>query len=269
MTMLHGISRKTLRDQRHGLLAWAVGVALLVAMYVAMWPSISGQPSMRSFLDQMPKALRALFAASGADMSTPSGYVQVELLAFMGPMLLLIYAITSGAAAIAGEEDHGTADLLLACPVSRTEVVLRKAAALAAGVIGLSLVMGASLIAEGAAAGMHLPIGHVIAAMTHLALLALVFGALALAVGAATGHATASRAGAAVVAVLAYVINGLGQVISWLHPIRKFSPFYQYIGHDPLHTGYSVAALIVAVVTIAVLLAVAVTTVRRRDLAAG
>lgn len=269
MTMLHGISRKTLRDQRHGLLAWTVSLALLVAMYVAMWPSIRDQPSMRTFLDQMPKAMRALFAASGADLSTPSGYVQVELLAFMGPMLLLIYAITTGAAAIAGEEEHGTAELLLTCPVSRTEIVLRKAAALAAGVLGLALVMGVSLIGEGAAAGMHLPVAHVIAGMTHLALLTLVFGALALAIGAATGHATASRAVPAVLAVLAYVLNGLGEIISWLHPVRKFSPFYQYIGHDPLRTGYSVAALAVAVATVAALVGAGVATVRRRDLAAG
>lgn len=269
MTMLHGITPKTLRDQRYSLLAWAVSLALLVAMYVAMWPSIRDQPSMRTFLDQMPKALRAMFAASGADMSTPTGYVQVELLSFMGPMLLLIYAITTGAAAIAGEEDHRTADLLLTCPVTRTDVVLRKAAAMAAGVVGLSSVMGLSLIGEGAAAGMHLPIGHIAAAMVHLALLALVFGSLALAMGAATGHATASRAVPAIVAVLAYVVNGLGSVISWLEPVRKFSPFYQYIGHDPLHSGFSIAALLVAAATIAALTAAAVLTLRRRDLAAG
>lgn len=269
MTMLHGISRKTLRDQRHGLLAWAAGVASLVALYVAMWPSVHKEPSMTSLIENMPKALRALFAAGGADYSTPTGYVQIELLSFMGPMLLLIYAITTGAAAIAGEEERGTADLLLSCPVSRTEIVLRKAVALLVGVVGLAAVMGVSLIGEGAAAGMHLPYGHVVAAMTHLALLALVFGALALAVGAATGHAVASRAVPAVVAVAAYILNGLGEVISWLHPVRKFSPFYQYIGHDPLRSGFSLAALVVAGLTVAGLTLLAVVTVRRRDLAAG
>lgn len=266
--MLQGITRKTLRDQRFGLLAWAVSLAALVGMYVAMWPSIRDQPSMRTFLDQMPDALRALFAASGADMSTPSGYVQVELLSFMGPMLLLIYAITTGANAIAGEEDRHTGDLLFTCPIPRRAVVLRKAAAMAAGVIGLSAVMGLSLIGEGAAADMHLPVGHVAAAMVHLALLVLVFGTLALAVGAATGRAAVSRAAPAVVAVLAYVVNGLGSVIDWLHPVRKWSPFYQYIGHDPLHTGLSIAGLAVAALTVLALLAAAVVLFDRRDIVA-
>lgn len=265
MTMLDGITRKTLRDQRIGLLGWGASLSLLVGLYVAMWPSIRNQPSMRTMLDQMPKALRGLFSAGGADLSTSTGYVQVELLAFMGPMLLLIYAISSGASAIAGEEERGTADLLLTCGVSRAEIVIRKQLALSAGVVTLCLVTGTALIGEGALAGMALPVGHVAAAMTHLALLALTFGSFALALGAATGRATVSRAVPAFVAVLAYVVNGLGDVIDWLRPIRKASPFYQYIGHDPLRHGLSVAALIVSALTIGLLLGVAVVTARQRD----
>ena len=112
---------------------------------------------------------------------------------------------------------------------------------------------------------MHLPIGHIAAVMVHLALLALVFGSLALAVGAATGHATASKAAPAIVAVLAYVVNGLGSVISWLEPVRKFSPFYQYIGHDPLHSGVWVDGLIISAITMAGLVVIAVLGFRRRD----
>ena len=158
---------------------------------------------MRDFLNQMPKAFRALFAASGADMTTPVGYVQVELLSFMGPMLLLIYSITAGAAAIAGEEDRRTADLLLTNPISRDRVVLEKLVAMTIGVAGLSATTAIALLAEGAMVGMHLPVGDVLAAMLHLGFLGLVFGCLALAVGACTGHAALSRAAPALVAVVA------------------------------------------------------------------
>ena len=110
--MLRSVTSKTLYDQRRGLAAWAVSLALLVAMYVAIWPSVRDQPSMSDYLNQMPEAFRALFATSGADLSTPVGYVQVELLSFMGPMLLLIYAVTAGAAspaaAISAESHAGS-----------------------------------------------------------------------------------------------------------------------------------------------------------------
>jgi ABC-2 type transport system permease protein len=266
--MLRNVTLKTLYDQRRGLLAWTASLALLVAMYVAIWPSIRSQPSMGDFLDRTPEALRSLFAMAGADMSSPVGYVQIELLSFMGPMLLLIYAISAGAAAVAGEEDRHTLDLLLANPVSRHRIVAEKLAAMTVGTALLAAVTGVALLGEGRPADLRLPAANVAAAMLHMALLALVFGALALAIGAATGRATAARAMPAVVAVLAYIVNGLAPVVSWLQPVQKLSPFYQYAGHDPLRHGVSVAGVVVALFTIAALTAVAAASFHRRDVAA-
>ena len=102
--MLRSVGLTTLHDQRRALIAWSVSLALLVGMYAAIWPSMRSQPSMSDFLNQMPKAMRSLFAASGADLSTPVGYVQVELLAFMGPLLLIIYAVAVGAGAVVADD---------------------------------------------------------------------------------------------------------------------------------------------------------------------
>ncbi len=265
--MLRSVGLKTLHDQRRALIAWSVSLALLVAMYVAIWPSLRNQPSMSDFLNQMPKAMRSLFAASGADMSTPVGYVQVELLAFMGPLLLIIYSVTAGASAVAGEEDRHTLDLLLANPVSRTRIVLEKLGAMTVGAALLGAVTAVALLAEGRLVGMSLPVGGVTAAMVHMTLLGLVFGAMALATGAATGHPALSRALPAVVAVVAYIVNGLAPVVSWLQSAQRFSPFYQYSGHDPLRHGLSWPATVVAASTILVLAAIAVACFRRRDVA--
>ena len=125
-----------------------------------------------------------------------------------------------------------------------------------------------ALVLEGRWADMALPIGGVTAAMLHLALLGIVFGALALAIGAAVGHASEARAVPAVVAVLAYIVNGLAPQVSWLQPVRELSPFYQFNGHDPLRNGVSVAAVLVAVGTTVILVALAVDGFRRRDVAA-
>jgi ABC-2 type transport system permease protein len=84
--MLHSVATKSLFDQRRALVAWAVSLALLVAMYVAIWPSIRDQPAMTDFLDSMPAALRSMLAMSGADMSTPIGYIKIEMLSLMAPL---------------------------------------------------------------------------------------------------------------------------------------------------------------------------------------
>ena len=262
------MTTKTLFDQRKGLLAWTVSLMLLVGMYVAIWPSICDQPAMTDFLNSMPPALRSMLAMSGADMSTPIGYVKIELLSLMAPLLVLLYAVTTGAAAVAGEEDRHTMDLLLANPVSRGRVVLEKLAAMAAGIILLAGVTAAALLVESPLADMSLPTGPILAAMLHLALLAMVFGTLAAAVGGATGNLVAARAVPALLAVVAYIVNGLGPQVSWLEPVQRFSPFYQYAGHDPLITGLSVPAVLVAVGTIAALAMICVAGFRRRDVAA-
>ena len=265
--MLSSVFLKTLHDQRRALLAWLVSLVLLVAMYVAIWPSIKGEPAMAEFLDNMPKAFRSLFAASGADMSTPVGYVQVELMSFLGPLIVILYAVVAGGAAVAGEEDRHTLDLLLANPVSRARVVLEKAAAMILGTFLLAAVTGLALVLEGGWADMALPADRVAAAMLHLALLGVVFGSLALAIGASFGHVAASRAIPAVVAVVAYVVNGVAPQVSWLQPVRTLSPFYQFNGHDPLRNGISATAALVSVGTITVLVSLAVAGFRRRDVA--
>lgn len=266
--MLHSVATKTLFDQRRALLAWTVSLVLLVGMYVAIWPSIRNQPAMTDFLDSMPAAFRSMLAMSGADMSTPVGYVKIEMLSLMAPLLVILYGVTTGSAAVAGEEDRHTLDLLLANPVSRGRLVLEKLVAMYAGIVLLAGVTAAALLIEGPLAEMSLPIGPVIAAMVHLALLAMVFGTLAVAVGSATGNLTAARAVPAVVAVIAYIVNGLGPQVSWLEPFQKFSPFYQYAGHDPLINGLSVPAVLVAIGTVAVLAALGVAGFRRRDVSA-
>jgi len=266
--MLVSPGLKALYDQRRALLAWTASLAGLVAMYAALWPSVRDQPVFNDYLDKMPAALRSLFAASGADVSTPTGFVQVELFSLMTPLLLIVFGIGAGAAAVAGEEDRHTLELLLANPVGRSRIVWEKLAALAAGTAVLATGTALALLAAGPLTGMSLPAGGVVAAMLHMTLLAVVFGALALAVGAATGRPGLSRAVPAVAAVLAYVVNGLAPVAGWLEPVRRFSPYYQYAGHDPLRNGVSWPAVGVAVGTILVLAALAAAAFQRRDIAA-
>ena len=266
--MLTSVLTKTLRDQGRALLGWCISVALLIAMYVAFWPTVRDQPSMSDLLDQMPEAFRALFASSGADMSTPAGYVQVELLAFMGPAAVLMYAVGSGAAAIGGEEDRHTLDLLLSNPVGRSRVVLDKFLAMAAGTFLIVAVMGVGMVAEGNLVDLILPAGNVAAAMLHLALLGIVFGTLALMLSAATGRTGLSKGVPALVAVVAYIVNGLAPLVDWLADIQEFSPFYQYIGHDPLRNGLDGGSVAISAATAVVLLALAVLGFRRRDVGA-
>jgi ABC-2 type transport system permease protein len=183
----------------------------------------------------------------------------------MVPLLFIAYTAGLGANAIAGEEEHGTLDLLLANPLPRWRVVLDKFAAMAV----LTLILGVALwvgLAVGAApVHMDLNLGRLAAVTLSAVLLGLAFGALALAVGAVTGKRGLSTALASVVGVVAYLINSLAPVVKGLAPYRKLSLLYYYIGADPLRNGLNLGHAAVLVGVTAVLLLLAVFGFQRRD----
>lgn len=259
----------SLRLQRRALVMWTLACAALIGMYVAVYPSVKGTGgTFTDLIERMPKAYKALFTAGGGmDFTTPAGYLNTELFSFMGPVVVLLFAIGAGANGIAGEEDRHTLDLLLVQARSRRRILLEKLAAMAAGVVGLVGALWVALLVEGRIASMDVPIANSAAALAHLGLLGIELGAVALLVGAATGRLGLSRAVAAIVAVTAYLLNALAPLVTWLEGPRRFSPFYQYIGHDPLRHGFSIAALAITLLTIVGLTTVAVMAFDRRDVA--
>jgi len=236
--MLRSVLLKTLHDSRRALLWWGLGLVGLVSMMVAVYPSVRGNESLNKLVQDYPKALKAFIAFGGAvDYTTAAGYLGSELFSLMIPLLLLVAAIGAGARAIAGEEDQGTLDLLLANPISRRRLVLDKLAALAVELALLAVVLLAALAIGAWLSDMDIGVSRLAAATLDAALLALLFGALAMLVGCATGHRGAAIAVPAAAAVAAYLVNVLAALVSPLEQLQKASPFYHYVAGDPLRHG--------------------------------
>lgn len=262
---MRSVLTKGLHDERRGLIGWGVGIVALVALMLAYYPTVRDSPELNRFARNLPEGVKALIGG-GQDYTSPAGYLNGELFAFMVPLIVLIYAVTLGSRAVAGEEDRKTIDLLLANPISRTRVVLEKAAAAGGAVIALGVVLAVSLIVGADRIGMRISSGHLAATGLSVVLLGLLFGALALALSCATGARGPTRGIATALAVAAYFLNSLAPLVSSLEPYRKLSPFYWYAGHDPLRDGLSVAhAATLAGVTL-LLVAAAVVAFNRRDL---
>ena len=76
-----------------------------------------------------------------------------------------------------------------------------------------------------------------LAASGSVALLTLLFGTLAFAVGALWPGRTRAIAIAAGIAIASWMLDGLGQAVDALSPWRPVSPYYQAIGTNPLRDG--------------------------------
>lgn len=262
------VALMSLRTARRGLLWWALGLVGLVAMMVAIYPSVRGNAALERFLRDSPEALKTFTEFGGIADLSPAGYLGREIFALMGPLLLLVAGIGGGAGAIAGEEERGTLDLLLSHPVSRRRLALEKLGALAAELTALTLVLWLALVVGCAAAGMDISAWKLAAGCVALLLLALAFGALAFLVGVATGRRGRAIALTTAVAVAAYLVNTLAPLTGALKPLRPLSPFFHYAAGDPLRHGLSGwhALVLAGIAVVAAVLAPLV--LERRDLAA-
>ena len=121
--------RKAMRDLRGQTIWWGVGMAFLLGITVALFPSVSDIYS--DIFEELGDEW-AGFVGDG-DFNTLEGYLSAEFFSF-AQIALAVFAILAGGAAIVGEETQGTMDLLLAQPVSRLRVVLVKLGALVASI---------------------------------------------------------------------------------------------------------------------------------------
>jgi ABC-2 type transport system permease protein len=267
--MLRGVALKTLRETRRALAWWALGLVALVALMVSVYPSVRDNPGLNKLVQDYPQAVKGFVAFGGqVDYASAPGYLGSELFAFVVPLLLIVAAIGAGARAIAGEEERGTLDLLLANPLSRRRLVLEKLAALAVELTLLALVLWVALLVGTNAAGMDISARHLGAACLGALALAAAYGAIALAAGAGTGRRAIAVGVSAAAAVAAYLVNSLAPLVSGLDPLQKASPFYHYAASDPLRHGLDAGHVGLLLLIVVVAGGAAVTLFERRDLTA-
>ena len=263
--MLRNVFTKTLWDARRSLLGWALAISAVAAMYAAFWPSVN-TPQMQQALGNYPQGV--LEALNYNDLASPAGYLGSSVYGLLVPLLVAVFAIDWGTRAVAGDEEAGTLDLLLAHPVSRTRLALQRFAALitALTLIGALLLL-AMLAIAGPAQLQGITASEFAAATAQLALFGACLGALAFAVGAATGRKALALGASAGVAVLAYLANGVFPQLQGLEWTRDLSPWHWYLGGEPLKNGLQAGdALLLLVVTL-VLVAAGTLLFNRRDVA--
>lgn len=236
--MLRSVLAKTLRDLRRGFIWWTVGLAGYVALIVSVYPTVRDNPELDELVESYPEVLKAFIAFGGQfDFTSPAGYLGSELFSFMMPALFLVASIGNGAGTIAGEEERGTLDLLLAVPLSRARIALEKLAAMCLEIVGLGIVLWVALWIGALAFSMDLSAGDLAAATALLVVLAIAYGAIAFMLAGATGRKGLAVGATVALAVAAYLVNSLATLVDFLEPLQKVSPFYHYAVSDPLRQG--------------------------------
>lgn len=221
MTGALAVARHSLTDARAPLLWWCSGLALYVAMNLAFYPLLRDDPSLSALMEGLPESLRTLI---GSDLNSPAGYVSGQILS-TAPLLLSVFAGLWGAGLIAGAEARGRLEHVLALPLPRTGLLLGRALALLTMLAALWLALALSIWAFGAAFGAALEPGAVFAATARHVAGAWLFGALALALGAAFGRAGLASGVAIALALALVVLHSLGGSVTALEGLRAVNPW--------------------------------------------
>jgi ABC-2 type transport system permease protein len=234
-----------LRMRRSSLIWWSLAVLATVAMVDAFYPSVAQAPAMDQMYAELPESLRDLLGPT--DITSPVGYLSSQLYLFFLPVVLMVFAIGRAVGSLAGEEEDHTLDLLLAQPISRNSLYLFKVATICISVFILGVI---SLIPNLALAGpldFDISTLNFVAVTVQMCLVVLVFASVALAVSAATGRKVLGIAAAAGYGFAGYLIDGLGQSVDWLEPLRPLTPWYWFGANDALTSGFSWSGVLVLV----------------------
>lgn len=263
--MLRSVFGKTLYEARRAMLAWTVGVLALIATLLAMYPTVRTGDYQRTVEQSSEGLLRAFGMSRGTDVASGSGYLGGYLFGFMLPLLLIIFAIGFGSKAVAGEEDQGTLDLLTTMPVSRARIVAEKFAAFVLLTVALGAAVDVFVLVGGPLVGLRVPVPALVVTTVGQVLVAVLFGAVAMAVGAVTGSRGMAVGAAAAAAAAAYLVNSLAPLSEPLAGMQRISPLYWAAAGEPLPDRPTVW-LILFLIAVPMALAAGLAVFNRRDL---
>jgi ABC-2 type transport system permease protein len=237
--MLRSVFLKDLWDRRRSMLWWMIGMLVMTGWLVAFYPVIRNSQEMQDFITDFPPELLAMFGIDPATFLTGAGYLQGELYSFIAPIIVITFTVMGGVAATAREENTGTMDMLLALPIRRSSVILQKIASLALTSIAIVASIAVALAVLNTPLDLKLSIGGIVAITSALWLLGLVFGGLAMLIGAFTGNPSVAGGLAAGFAVLAWAANAFVSLFDWLEWPSKLSPFSWFVDGSPLINGWT------------------------------
>ncbi len=257
---LRALIRRGLLDNRRAPLVWGGSLGVMCALVVALYPSIRG--SLTQLAESYPAGLKTAMGID--DLATLEAFLNAEMFSLLLPLAISYLAIRRVAASIAGAEEQGRLDTLLAMPVARPVFVAGAFLTTAMLVATTLLVVGGLTAASAVAIGEPIATDRLAAALLGVWGLALFFaGCATLAAGALQRGAGVLGIGAGLLAAM-YLLDVLGKLAPAAEQLRWLSAF-RYLG-TPLTSGPDIAGLGVLVVSAALLATLGAVLHQRRDL---
>jgi ABC-2 type transport system permease protein len=253
---------QTLRNLRWQVFWYGIGLALMAALVVYVYPSYA-----RQLADiDIPEAMRALIG--DVDYGTGKGFLSAEFLSWV-PIVVVVFAVMSGTGAIGNEEANGTLDLLLAQPISRRRVAIEKLGGLYAATVLVALITYIGWLISVPFVDIDVSLGDLAISTANLVPLMLVLQALACLASVTLSNRGVATGAVTAFAVASYFINYIASLVNALEPLSVVSVFHHYHGTEVLTDGVQWTGLVVLLVLCVVFSALTVAGLEQREIGGG
>jgi ABC-2 type transport system permease protein len=215
-----------LRSRRNGIIGWAIGLSLLPAIYVAIYPQFQDDlAGMQDILEL------DIYKAMGMNFGTFEDWLASTIINLV-PIILAIYAVLDGTGTLAGEEDSGKLEIVVALPIPRWQIVTVKAIAHAIGLFLILLIVDIVttfvFLAIESDIQTTLTAWDVFWSLLYLWSIVLAFGMVSLFLGAFAPRRRIAALIATVVVIVSYFGNNLSSQVSTLETLKPFF-LYNYL----------------------------------------
>lgn len=224
-----------MRQERSAMLGWGIGLFLYVLLIGLSYASFKDSTELDEIWQDMPEAMREAFGGTDLSITSVSGYLDSQLTSYM-PVILGILAVTVATKRLAGAEETGLLDHLLARPINRLPFILTLtfSIATATGIILLAVAI-AGVLGFAAAGVSGSDLGRVFLAVVDLVPAALFWIGGGLLLGAAY-HRRGPALGVGIAVVLGmFGLQIVANVVDPLAFIDWLTPYGYYARSDLFH----------------------------------
>ncbi len=221
--------KHTLHRLRGQAIGWSVGIGIYGLLMAFFYPSMVGMGDLtEEFIAMFPEAIFAFFESIHI-IGTPMGYLDVYYFSYLH-LVIGILAVSAGAGLLAGDEERGILDLLLAHPVSRTGFFFGRLLALIAALVLVLMVSWLTWVLPAGKVGLELTTLEILLPFLPLLAVLLLFAAIALLLSMVLPAARSAGMVTGALLVGNYLLLGLSNIDERLEMVSSYTPLYYYQG---------------------------------------
>ena len=228
MTAIFTNSLSRFRGQ---ILGWGLSLGVLAAFLTAFYDSIAEQKDAYiQLMSNYPKEMLAFFATSDiVEMFTPAGYLNLEFFSYM-TIIIGVFAVLAGSGLLAGDEENGTLDLILAYPVSRSALFAARSLAFLLATVAILVLIWLGFAVAVPGTVMEVTAGELALPLVSLFGILALFGSLALLLSMVLPSRRLAAMTSGILLVACYFINALASLDETMDKLADYLPFRYYRG---------------------------------------